>query len=564
MVNVETRTCSDGIWIEKNNPDDYTRTTPTSMSADKENAFCFLFEETNIIGIKSVKFEFSTGEFSKSIESEAYLKLYSGSPERLTYNILNNECTQHKWNNNNEKIKLKVFNYKRYIVDLSEHSNILYNIAKSGKKIIIVIGTDVVDPSWMYINVGSGGREVKLTLEYIVKPIASVEFPNNINIEKNKEQIFTWTYDSGALEQKSYNIGWSNDGGSNWNDESCESSNVFHTFPENIFPIGIIDWRIKVTNTEGIESDYSYGRFTCVGNSNAPIIKHVTQNSIPEITWESEQQAAFEIQIMNSNKIVYSSGFIGGNDNKYRPNVLMKNGTYIIYLRIINVYGYISETGNYVHILNALEPESSAEMELVKNNFFGAILKCRDILGDGYIIRVCDGKETVVCKYNGNHIIDYETKSGSQYTYILRDHVEGYKDVSRIIFKPNFTGVILHDINEPENFVNIRLNEDEYVSVDDQITKNTVYKKCIGRIYPIKETDNQRDEETQISGFLHFEECSILRELYEKDKTVIFRSKEQCFHADISEYKEKNYHNIGYIVRVTLRRIDEENGVITV
>ena len=395
-------------------------------------------------------------------------------------------------------------------------------------------------------------------------PVVQIEFPIDINISKSTPQIYTWIYSGNELEQSEYEISWSSDEGATWNVVNGTGNNQYHVFPSGTFPVGTILWKIKVTNTEGYSSEYVSSQFKSVGKGNAPVIESVTQNAIPEITWSSEYQIAFEVQILKDNDMIFSSGFIGGEEKSYTPDIIMKNGAYVIRVRIMNSYGYISDFGTYGFVLDAVEPNSTAKLSLLTNSSYGAVLDCKNILGEGYILKICNGAETVVGKYNGKPIIDYETKSDNQYVYVLRDHVEGYKDASRAMFKPSFTGAILHDLKEPENFVNIRLNEDEYVSVDDQITKNTVYKNCIGRIYPIKETDNQRDEETQISGFLHFEECSILRELYEKDKTVIFRSKEQCFHADISEYKEKNYHNIGYIVQVTLRRIDEENGVITV
>ena len=392
-------------------------------------------------------------------------------------------------------------------------------------------------------------------------PSVQIEFPNGLNIPNSTEQIFTWIYDGNELLQKSYEIGWSPDDGTTWNTVTGENSNTYHVFEANTFPVGNINWRIKVTNSEDYSSDYTYGSFKSIGKGEAPVIENITQNAIPEITWSVEYQAAFEVQIKKNGEIIFSTGFIGGEENEYRPNIMLENGNYIIQVRIMNSYGYISEWGVAAFVLEAEIPNSTAILKLGKNAAFGACLTCDNIIGNGYIVRIEDGREEIIGKFSENEICDYHTKGEKTYIYVLRDHVDGYCDTQRVEFKADFTGVILHDASNFERFINIRLSESDYVIADDSMTKNTVYKNCIGRAYPVKETNNQRTETITVTGFLNDDECDLLRTFYSEDITVLMRSRNYCFMADISSYKESRYLDKGYMVQVTLTRIDEESEV---
>jgi hypothetical protein len=270
---------------------------------------------------------------------------------------------------------------------------------------------------------------------------------------------------------------------------------------------------------------------------------------------------AFEVQIKKTDTIIFLSGFIGGENKEYRPNIMLNNGNYIVQVRILNMYGYISEWGTSAFVLNAEIPISTAGIKMSKVGAFGVSFECWNITGTGYIVRVEGDKETIVAKYEGKEIVDYHTRNEQTYTYILREHIDGYRDVKKVVFEPDFIGVLLHDISNYEDFVNIKWNESDYVEENDILTKNTVYHNCSGRIYPVKETNEQKTDIVTVAGFLNHEDRDKLREYYEKDKIVFLRSKNYCFAADISSFKESRYHDKGYLVQISLTRIADEQEV---
>ena len=388
-------------------------------------------------------------------------------------------------------------------------------------------------------------------------PKVSVDFPNLIKIPSSVSQIFTWIYSGNDLPQISYEIGWSSDGGINWNNVSGVGDEEHHIFAAETFPIGNIKWRIRAENSEGYFSEYAYGAFECVGKGKTPIIESITQSAIPNIVWSAEHQAAYEVQIKKDDAVVYSSGMIGGENKEYTANVMLDNGKYIVQIRIMNSYGYISEWGTMLHLLEAETPNSSASFKITENKSYGVEFECWDLMGTGYVVRVEDGIETIVAKCSEEEMHDYHTKCGKTYTYILRDCVNGFKNVRYLNFKTDFIGVLLHDNSNMKSFVNIKWHESERVNENETMSKNTVYCGCIGREYPVKETNEQKTEMITVDGFLNPFERDLLRRFYESDKLVLLRSKNYCFVADISSYKESVYMDEGYLVQVTLTRVDD-------
>lgn len=392
-------------------------------------------------------------------------------------------------------------------------------------------------------------------------PNVLIEFPNELKIPNSAEQIFTWVYSGNELLQDSYEIAWSNDDGLTWNDVAGTGQDEYHIFAADTFPVGNIIWKIRARNTEGYFSEYVYGTFESIGVGEAPVIESITQNAIPTISWSADYQVAYEIQIKKDDQLVFYSGMIGGEEKEYKPNIMLCNGKYLVQIRIMNSYGYISEWGTAMFILEAESPNSVAGLKISENSAHGVVFDFWNIVGNGYIVKIEDGIETIAAKCSDSELCDYYTKCEKTYTYVLRDHVDGYCDTKRVDFKTDFIGVLLHDRKAPENFVNIKWNEAEYVGVNDSMSKNTVYRNCIGRVYPIKETNTQKTETIVVEGFLKHSERDILRKFYENDIIVLMRSRDYCFVADITSYKDSRYMDEGYLIQVSLTRIEDDSEV---
>lgn len=439
------------------------------------------------------------------------------------------------------------------------------NVVSSDKFHVFPAGTFPVGNVIWRIRVSNGyyfSEYVDADFTYVAAlPNVLIEFPNELKIPNSVEQIFTWVYSGNELLQDSYEIGWSSDDGLTWNDVAGTGQDEYHIFAADTFPVGNIIWKIRARNTEGYFSEYVYGTFESIGVGEAPVIESISQNAIPTILWSADYQVAYEIQIKKDDQLVFYSGMIGGEEKEYKPNIMLCNGKYLVQIRIMNSYGYISEWGTAMFILEAESPNSAAGLKISENSAHGVVFDFWNIVGNGYIVKIEDGIETIAAKCSDSELCDYYTKCEKTYTYVLRDHVDGYCDTKRVDFKTDFIGVLLHDRKDPENFVNIKWNEAEYVGVNDSMSKNTVYRNCIGRVYPIKETNTQKTETIVVEGFLKHSERDILRKFYENDIIVLMRSRDYCFVADITSYKDSRYMDEGYLIQVSLTRIEDDSEV---
>ena len=581
----------------------------------------------------------------------------------------------------------KTWNSEHVISDKKEH---LYQKGIFPEKVIC----------WRVKSTNKEGTSGEyLTAEFIAtiqRPTVEVVFPSGINISNEKDQIFTWKYFGEDIEQKYYEIGISSDDGKTWTKIQIESSEQYHVFEKNSIPTGHILWSIRAINSEGYASEYSYGEFDAVGQSDAPKIESITQNAIPTIKWTAVQQEAFEIQISGEH-VKYESGMIPGAETReFRPNIMLENGKYEFKIRILNSYGKITDWDITTFFLSASKTSSNPILMLKENELYGVSLSGTGILGKGFYVRkevrsqtttyknthmtvgkawntknisvgdfisgiaeieaegyfvhkqevkkddvltlngswanghpdnlysdrfvvtnldymvidimmfedfadvrtytfkedgyffLCEKnptvsgfelfelkkiinknypetfeeKEVIVAEYEkGKVVVDCDLIPGINYLYVLRDYIDGYTDSEIKIYFCNFDGVIFQDIENPEDIIHVRLNASEYVGNENSYGKNTTYKQCVGREYPVKESSYQKNEKIVVTGFLDVQETKKAQDMFLKDRLVIYRDENHCCYADICNFKKKRFFDKGYIVEIIFERIDGKKEV---
>ena len=94
----------------------------------------------------------------------------------------------------------------------------------------------------------------------------------------------------------------------------------------------------KCTVVITVMSNYgTTGTATCefdlTGETDAPEITSVTQDSYPTISWTSEDQVAWELQISNASGIVYKTGMIAGDDTSHTVTKLLEDGGLIEHIK---------------------------------------------------------------------------------------------------------------------------------------------------------------------------------------------------------------------------------------
>ena len=141
---------------------------------------------------------------------------------------------------------------------------------------------------------------------------------------------FAWSYipNSQTSVQASYDLQYSVDNGVSWATVSETGTSQYYDIPEGTFPSGTVLWKMRVTNNYGEVSDYSEVKnFVVIDSPPNPTIINVTNESRPTVTWNSQQQNVYDIQIAQDNNIVFESGSIPSvTDRSYKVPVYLNDG----------------------------------------------------------------------------------------------------------------------------------------------------------------------------------------------------------------------------------------------
>ncbi len=167
-----------------------------------------------------------------------------------------------------------------------------------------------------------------------------------------------------------------------------------------------------------------------------------------------------------------------------------------------------------------------------------------------------------IARFAGESYIDYAVKSGTVYEYFLRAHNLGYSDSDKLTMKVDYKGVIISNVNTPDDYIQAYQSDSDWYNVFKTTPKNEAELISYeGRAYPVKEAGIHRSYEISTSFFLDNANAKRLREMHQKNGIYLFRSAEECFCCEIEINDENTFLNKGKKVEVTLTRLDYDMGV---
>ena len=173
------------------------------------------------------------------------------------------------------------------------------------------------------------------------KPTVENLSPKSIYIDGSIENKFEWDYvvDTGSA-QYGATLEYSTDNGLMWEPLGTVSGgNTYYFVPKNTLPAGSILWRVKATNSDGVDSEWSENASIVVRSAPTPPIISVSKMSPrPVIEWQSVGQQAFQIVAGE-----YDSGEVYGTAKKYKIPHFLPDGKTEIKVRIQNTFGIWSD-----------------------------------------------------------------------------------------------------------------------------------------------------------------------------------------------------------------------------
>lgn len=409
---------------------------------------------------------------------------------------------------------------------------------------------------WPYF---SKTKEHVLDLYYEdVIPIIGTEFPVDINIKNTIDHIFTWSYSEDVnVGQKSFDIEWSTDGES-WSATHVESENHYHTFVANTFPAGSIQWRVKVTNNDDQVSDYSYGAFNAIGVTDAPDNITVTNDAKPTISWTVDNQDAFEIVIVEKGVNKYVSDMVvGSNARSYQIPIVLENGTYIASVRVLNQFGIYTDWTSASFVINKTAP-TAPEAFISYTDDYAVSIKSNDA-GELYVLR----KKSVDSKFESIGALIGEFKdvtclNGESYDYVVRKYSDGgIADSKAVTMTVNYSGLLIY-CNDMFARIWITSDESMYLKARIGLNKFTKYSRTVGRKYPIRETNEWRNQSLDISGYIYKSDKDSIEKMDDDNSTLFIKHDCNGFYADIVSVNMSNsMFNKGYDLDMSFVRVDE-------
>lgn len=327
-------------------------------------------------------------------------------------------------------------------------------------------------------------QEASFTLGVPEQIAPRLIYPTGSYIKNTEPLEFSWTFVTDTIEeQKSYELQYRINNG-DWKSISEETSRTNYTLNDiRSFGTSTGQWRVRVTNNYGEESQWSeIGKFQVYGVPPRPQIVSVSNKNLPTVKWYSDQQEMFRIRVIDKdNNCIYDSDFILDYANKeFKIPKVINNGKYTFTLTIKNKYGIDSEKAELTQEIEVIN-KKEVDFNIFKSDYFLELVSKESNFS---VIR--DGK--IIGKSKDGVFKDYTGANGKYYEYQIMVESDDEISLSKVIkAKVDFIGCTLANINNLSDFVVLRYNIDNLPNRSLEISINANEIEIEGSKYPFIE-----------------------------------------------------------------------------
>ena len=455
---------------------------------------------------------------------------------------------------------------------------VLQNFVSKGNIVNRISGFyNLIDNDWLNIATVEIADVSKLTLtiEYAKAPVnvipiypVDVYFKNTQPIEiswKSKIEVYKEPSIESALYKKSDDILYiDNTVLELWNDAGVRaehiltsSSNVYTVSLDELSSFGVGDLYYKITSTTNDDVEgYTTSKCILIGETSAPDITGHTNNSFPTISWNCDNQAAWQMIVKQGDEVFLNTGIKPGNDQEYKLPILLDDGNYSVEIRAVNTVGVYTAWNSYLMILNTVKPSAPNGIIVSANNKFGIIIKCNipDDAGTLYVMKRKDSlsKAEIVGEYKEN-FTDYKIELNESYEYTVRNYVTGCADGAWVDAVVNAEGVVIRKEND---YVHLFMAETEFDVIKADERDNTL-SKCVGRTFPVLEIGEWVTSTRRVGGCVSNDNYKLLVDMSLNGSVMLQSNKEviPCYMrvADMGKHVSG-----GRLVELVFTRIDGE------
>lgn len=341
---------------------------------------------------------------------------------------------------------------------------------------------------------------------------------------------------------------------------STDSQVTFDTEDLAELSIGECTVNILVNSNYGTTGEAT-ATFNLVGQSDAPEITSVTQNSYPTISWDSTDQISWEMIISNSQGVVYKSGMVIGSEQSFTVPILLEDGGYSIELRYVNSYGLLTAWGSAFVDLQPTKPDAPEGIIVSARTDYGVSVSCSDMETTGKLLAVRRKDENstpvVLGEYNGS-FVDYLIGLNDYHQYTIRNYVQGYADGEWIDGVVLADGEVVRDADDYSKFIHVWKTDEAVPNYAISEDKSDVLVQCIGRKYPVAELGEWVTSTRSFSGHVSDVDFKKLRNMKLNSSHVLLQGNEEYMPCYMEFSDAGQYIDGGRMINFNMTRIDGE------
>lgn len=175
----------------------------------------------------------------------------------------------------------------------------------------------------------------------------TLQFPISTSVDGSENITFRWV-NNGGENNTGTDLEFSTDG-TTWGSPINVAAGVSeYTVTAGTLPSGTNYWRARAYNADSTAGSWTDATiFTVISSPQAPYYE-VTNTPRPTITWVSDEQQAFQVQMGD-----YDSGLVFGTAQSFKCPVYLPNGSATVRVRVMNQYNLWSDwSGTQITIAN--------------------------------------------------------------------------------------------------------------------------------------------------------------------------------------------------------------------
>lgn len=156
---------------------------------------------------------------------------------------------------------------------------------------------------------------------------------------------FVWSHSTAyGTPQYAYDLQYSTNNGGSWITLKSHQVTSVMTFSTTLSVAGTYKWRVRTYNSNNVAGNWAEASFVNNVPPNPPTNLSVNTKGRPTVSWASISQAAYQVQFLLSDEIVYDSGAVYSPRTSHFVNQYFNDErAYVVRVRIYNALGGLSD-----------------------------------------------------------------------------------------------------------------------------------------------------------------------------------------------------------------------------